>query len=30
LIEWCERLAEAEKRAEADGKILLTYLFAPG
>jgi hypothetical protein len=29
-IAWVERLADARTRAADDGRLLLTYLFAPG
>ena len=29
-IAWSETLAEAQARAAAEGRLLLTYIFAPG
>jgi hypothetical protein len=29
-IDWAESLAAARERAAAEGKLLLTYLLAPG
>ena len=29
-ITWAETLADAKTRAADEGKLLLTYLFAPG
>ena len=29
-IAWVETLAEAKTRATDEGRLLLTYLFAPG
>ena len=29
-IAWAETLAQAKTRAAEDGRLLLTYLFAPG
>jgi hypothetical protein len=29
-IDWVETLADARQRAAEDGRLLLTYLFAPG
>ncbi len=29
-IAWAETLAEAKSRATDEGRLLLTYIFAPG
>ena len=29
-IDWAERIADAKRRADDEGKLLLTYIFSPG
>ena len=29
-IRWADTLAAAKSRAEGEGRLLLTYIFAPG